>query len=109
MNINFCVKKSATKTFQILTEAYEEETLSRAHVFEWHKRFLRGMGQCEIDDEQCRFKRISGPGHRRSMSPLGTSGSKFITRKSAFKSSLSEPLKFFPVPQPLGAQWVNRH
>ncbi|GFV59507.1 hypothetical protein TNCV_4791251 [Trichonephila clavipes] len=33
------IKKSATKTFQKLTEAYGDETLSRAHVFERYKRF----------------------------------------------------------------------
>ncbi|GFT00248.1 uncharacterized protein TNCV_2738161 [Trichonephila clavipes] len=35
-NIKFLekFKKSATKTFQILTETYENETLSRAHVIE---------------------------------------------------------------------------
>jgi hypothetical protein len=38
VNIKFLVKmkKSATKTFQLLTEAYG------ARVFEWHKRFSEG-------------------------------------------------------------------
>ncbi|GFU42743.1 transposable element Tcb2 transposase [Trichonephila clavipes] len=39
--------KSATKTFQILTEAYGDETLSRAHVFEW---FSGGRDNVEVDD-----------------------------------------------------------
>ncbi|GFX73202.1 hypothetical protein TNCV_1245251 [Trichonephila clavipes] len=30
------------KTFQILTEAYADETLSRVHVFDWYKRFSGG-------------------------------------------------------------------
>ncbi|GFU70413.1 hypothetical protein TNCV_3442301 [Trichonephila clavipes] len=44
INIKFTVKlkKSATKTFRILTEAYGGETLFCAHVFEGHKRFLGG-------------------------------------------------------------------
>ncbi|GFX43643.1 uncharacterized protein TNCV_510921 [Trichonephila clavipes] len=33
---------SHTKTFQILKEAYGDETLSYAHMFEWHKRFSGG-------------------------------------------------------------------
>jgi hypothetical protein len=39
VNIKFLVKfkKSATETFQLLTEAYSEDCMSRAHVFEWHK------------------------------------------------------------------------
>ena len=41
MNINFLVKmkKSVTETFQLLTEVYGEDCMSRARVFEWHKRF----------------------------------------------------------------------
>ncbi|GFV91874.1 uncharacterized protein TNCV_2975451 [Trichonephila clavipes] len=33
------LNKSAKKAFPILTEAYGDKTLSRACVFEWHKRF----------------------------------------------------------------------
>jgi hypothetical protein len=41
VNIKFLVKlkKSATETFQLLTEAYGEDCISRARIFEWHKRF----------------------------------------------------------------------
>ena len=41
VNIKFLVKlkKSATETFQLLTEAYSEGCMSRARVSEWHKRF----------------------------------------------------------------------
>ncbi|GFU68014.1 hypothetical protein TNCV_2823571 [Trichonephila clavipes] len=35
-------KKLATKTFQILADAYGDETLPRAYVFEWYKRFSVG-------------------------------------------------------------------
>jgi len=34
--------KSVTETFHLLTEAYGEDCMSRAFVFEWHKRFLEG-------------------------------------------------------------------
>jgi hypothetical protein len=38
VNIKFLVKlkKSATETFQLLTEAYGEDCISHARVFEWH-------------------------------------------------------------------------
>ncbi|GFT40283.1 hypothetical protein TNCV_627741 [Trichonephila clavipes] len=65
INIKLLVKlkKSATKTFQILTEAYGDETLSRAHVFERHKRFSGGrvsvedeMNQLGAQDEEAQAK-----------------------------------------------------
>jgi len=42
--IKFCVKrkKLATKTFENLTEAYEEVTMSRNMVFRWYKAFKEG-------------------------------------------------------------------
>ena len=44
VNIKFLVKlkKFATETFQLFTEAYSEDCMSRAHMFEWHKGFLEG-------------------------------------------------------------------
>ncbi|GFY00350.1 hypothetical protein TNCV_1663891 [Trichonephila clavipes] len=45
-----CEKKSAKKTFQMLTKAYGDETLSRAHVFEWYKRFSGGRVRVEDDE-----------------------------------------------------------
>ncbi|GFS90749.1 hypothetical protein TNCV_3771621 [Trichonephila clavipes] len=41
---------SATKTLQILTEDYGDETLSHEHVFEWHKRFLGEKDNVEDDE-----------------------------------------------------------
>jgi 3-methyladenine DNA glycosylase Mpg len=40
VNLKFLVKlkKSATETFQLLTEAYVEVCVSRARTFEWHKK-----------------------------------------------------------------------
>jgi len=43
-NIEFLVKlkKSAMENFQLLTETYGEECMSRAHMFEWQKLFSEG-------------------------------------------------------------------
>jgi hypothetical protein len=50
--IKFCVKlkKTATKTFEMLKSAYGEEYLSRTSVFEWHKRFKEGQKSLQDDD-----------------------------------------------------------
>jgi hypothetical protein len=42
-NVKFCQKlgKSATKTFQIIKQAYGEEALGRSAVFKLHKRFAQ--------------------------------------------------------------------
>ncbi len=39
--IKFCVKldHSATKTFDMLKKAYNDASLSRTSVFDWHKQF----------------------------------------------------------------------
>ena len=52
VNIKFLVKleKSEMETFQLLTEAYGEDCMSRARVFEWHKRFSEGRGSVKDDD-----------------------------------------------------------
>ena len=44
------LKKSATETFQLLTEAYGEDCMSRARVFEWHKQFSEGRESVKDDD-----------------------------------------------------------
>ena len=51
VNIKFLVKlkKSAMETFQLLTEAYDEDWLSRARVFEWHKLFSEGRESAKDD------------------------------------------------------------
>jgi hypothetical protein len=50
-NIKFLakLKKTATETYQLLCEVYGEDTLSRARVFEWHRRFLGGREDVEDD------------------------------------------------------------
>jgi len=52
VNIKFLVKlkKSVTETFQLLTEAYGEDCMSNARVFEWHKRFSEGRESLKDDD-----------------------------------------------------------
>ena len=44
------LKKFAKETFQLLTEAYGEDCMSRARVFEWHKRFSEGRESVKDDD-----------------------------------------------------------
>ena len=38
------------ETFQLLTEAYGEDCMSRARVFEWHKQFSEGRESVKDDD-----------------------------------------------------------
>jgi hypothetical protein len=38
------------ETFQLLTEAYGEDRMSRARVFEWHKRVSEGRESLKNDD-----------------------------------------------------------
>jgi hypothetical protein len=50
--IKFCVKldKSATETLQMIREAFEEHSLSRTTVFEWHSRFKVSRVSAEGDE-----------------------------------------------------------
>ncbi|KAL4088708.1 hypothetical protein QTP88_023792 [Uroleucon formosanum] len=50
--IKFCHKpgKTATETYQMLLLAYGDETMSRARVFEWFKRFKEGRTTVESDE-----------------------------------------------------------
>jgi hypothetical protein len=43
------LKKSAMETFQLLTEAYDDGCMSRARVFEWHKRFSEDRESAKDD------------------------------------------------------------
>ena len=55
INMTFLVKlnKTASKSFQTLTKVYKEECMSRACVFEWHKRFCEGPTDVK-DDKRSR-------------------------------------------------------
>ena len=44
------LKKSAMETFQLLTEAYGDDCMFRARVFEWHKRFSEDRESVKDDD-----------------------------------------------------------
>ena len=52
INLKFLVKlkKTPNKCYKLLQEAYGDNSLSRAHVFEWCKRFSEGRESTE--DEQ---------------------------------------------------------
>jgi hypothetical protein len=41
--------KTATETLQLLRDAYGNEALSRARVFEWHRQFVLGRASVEND------------------------------------------------------------
>jgi hypothetical protein len=47
------LNKTPTKCFRMLTEAYGADCISRARLFEWHKRFSDGREDVE-DDERPR-------------------------------------------------------
>ncbi|XP_076969650.1 protein GVQW3 [Tamandua tetradactyla] len=51
ISIKFCVKlnKSASETHHLLKEAYGNEVMSRARVFDWHKRFKKGREDVRDD------------------------------------------------------------
>ena len=51
VNIKFLVKlkKSATETFHLLTEAYREDCMFRARVFNWYKPFSEGRESVKDD------------------------------------------------------------
>ncbi|XP_006865070.1 PREDICTED: putative uncharacterized protein FLJ37770-like [Chrysochloris asiatica] len=51
ISIKFCVKlnKSASETRHLLKEAYGDEVMSRARVFDWHKRFKEGREDVRDD------------------------------------------------------------
>ncbi|KAM9767815.1 LOW QUALITY PROTEIN: protein GVQW3 [Dama dama] len=51
ISIKFCVKlnKSASETHHLLKEAYGNEVMSRARVFDWHKRFKEGREDIRDD------------------------------------------------------------
>ena len=51
INLKFLAKlgKTSSKCFTLLQQVYKEETMSKAHAFEWHKRFREGREECEDD------------------------------------------------------------
>ncbi|GFY07754.1 hypothetical protein TNCV_4133511 [Trichonephila clavipes] len=59
INIKFLLKKPTSKTIQIFTEAYGDETLSRAPVLEWYKQFSGGKDSVK-DDERAGHSSLRG-------------------------------------------------
>ena len=55
INLKFLAKLGMTPSecFALLQQVYEE-TISRARVFEWHKRFREGQEECEDDQRSGR-------------------------------------------------------
>jgi hypothetical protein len=51
INIKFCAKlgKIASETLQMLTEAYDADSVKKSSIFEWHKRFKEGQEDVEDD------------------------------------------------------------
>lgn len=51
INLKFLVKlgKTATESLEMLKQVYGDEALSRARVFDWHKRFKEGQEEVEDD------------------------------------------------------------
>jgi len=49
--IKFCFKivKTATETYQLLQQAYGEDTMGRTQVFDWLRRFKEGRTSSESD------------------------------------------------------------
>jgi hypothetical protein len=43
--------RTAIEIFNLLHEVYGGNTLSRAHVFEWHKRFSEGREDVEANEQ----------------------------------------------------------
>jgi hypothetical protein len=58
INITFCAKfgKSASKTVQMLTEAYGADAMKKSSVFDWHKRFKEGRKDVKDDERTGRPK-----------------------------------------------------
>ena len=56
INLKFLAKlgKTPSECFALLQQVYKEETMSRAHAFEWHKRFREGQEKCEDDQRSGR-------------------------------------------------------
>jgi transposase len=62
-NIKFCFKpgKTATETFQLITQAYGDNALSRTRVFEWYARFRDGRENLEDDERSGRPTAVRTP------------------------------------------------
>ncbi|XP_036620520.1 protein GVQW3-like [Trichosurus vulpecula] len=92
IHIKLCVKlnKSASETLEMLKEAYGDEVMSRARVFDWHKRFKEGRD--DVHDDARSGRPIT---HRTSenvekVRDLVRSNSRLTVRMMAEKLSLDK-------------------
>jgi len=55
--IKFCFKigKPATETYQLLQQAYAEDTMGRTQAFDWFRRFKEGRTSVENDPRSGRL------------------------------------------------------
>jgi hypothetical protein len=62
-NIKFCFKrgKTATETFQLIKQAYGDNSLSRTWVFEWYARFRYSRENLEDDEGSGRSTAVPAP------------------------------------------------
>ena len=51
INLKFLVRlgKTPTEALKLLQEIYGDDTMSRTHLFEWHRRFKGGREELEDD------------------------------------------------------------
>jgi hypothetical protein len=63
VNIKFCFKtgKTATKTFQLMKQAYGDNFLSHTRDFEWYARFRDGRENLEDDERSGRPTAVPTP------------------------------------------------
>ncbi|GJQ73182.1 hypothetical protein Trydic_g13568 [Trypoxylus dichotomus] len=44
--------KNASETFRLMHQVYSDDCLSRANVFQWHKRCLEGKERLQADNRE---------------------------------------------------------
>jgi len=61
--IKFCANlgKSATETLTMIQQAFGEQRLSRAQVFQWHARFKTGRTSVDDDEHTGRHRSCTTP------------------------------------------------
>ncbi|XP_035208563.1 protein GVQW3-like [Stegodyphus dumicola] len=90
--IKFCVRlnKTATETLGMLQEAFNEEFMSRAMIFMWHKRFKDGRGNIEDDDRSGRTSSIRTDQNVERVRELLNNDRRLSTRLIAVELGLSQ-------------------
>jgi len=53
--------KSATETLTMIQQAFGDQTLSRAQVFQWHTRFMTGRRSVDDDEHTGRIRSFTAP------------------------------------------------